>query len=149
MKKIIAVLLCAALFASFFAACKKENNTQTSDIILKPTQKVNTASLKPEADFLGTYANEAYTVEVTKAEDGQLHISIRENAKTADISWEMDGWFSKETCRVNYTDAVKVENGETKYDYGTGRLQFSENGTLIWDNYTEQLSGSTEMQKQK
>ena len=159
MKKIILIGICVLFCASLLSACSSDKG-YTNDIMLKPTEAVDASALLPEESFLGTYKNEDYTAEVTKADDGQLSIIIKSAVvKASGSEWHIEGFFSETTYRVNYTDAVKENlsfdktgketSRETEYDYGSGRIQFDENGKLVWLNGTEKLSGSNELTKEK
>ena len=157
MKKIISIILCCVLCTCVFAACsaQKANN----DIVLKPTEKIDTSNLLPEDNFLGTYKNDDYTAVITKDEDGKFNIVITSKIEKAKgDEWQIKGWFSETTYRVNYKNAVKYNvsydntGKETKraaeYENGLGRIQFDEKGSLKWTNEMEPLSGSDTLSKQ-
>lgn len=69
----------------------------------------------------------------------------------------MSGYFSGGTYRVSYTDAVRVDiryyksgdekSRETVYSGGAGRMQFGDDGSLVWYNPMESLAGSDTFRK--
>ena len=163
MKKIICVVLCAVLSACALAGCSKGGNSQKSKDAdnLFPSESVNYDKLTPIYEFAGTYKNDDYTVVVELESDQILKFTVTTN-KNKDgrvDEWQMTGYFSDQTYRVNYNQAVKYtvdfdENGEEKqrtaeYENGSGRMQFAEGNKLFWEHDTQKLEGNTELTKTK
>ena len=173
MKKMIAALtLCFAVCACLFAACKKEPPapTGTDASTAAPTSGTETetepAPTEEETDgaenesegnvpakaFLGVYRNSGYTVNVEQAPDGELTFTVTaEPDGNVGYEWTITGYYSGDTYRVNYKDAVKEEitysedgaetGRKTVYENGIGRMQFSDDGALLWQNETEASGG--------
>lgn len=190
MKKYIALMLCIALSACMFAACKKEppaptetdtstaaqtdgtttekeagsSETQSTGI---PDETQSTAAPDEEDDdggedetgetvsakaFLGAYRNSDYTVNVEQAPDGELTFTVTGKPDgNVGYEWTITGYYSGDTYRVNYKDAVKEEitygeagaetSRKTVYGNGIGRMQFTEDGALLWEDETEAAVG--------
>ncbi len=156
MKKAISLLICAALCVCIFSGCSKIGDA-SKDVKLKPTEPVNAEDLIPENEFIGTYKNKDYTATVEKNEDGVFTVSIKSAVKdNKNAEWTLSGYFSSETYRINYTDAVKTvitydRNGKeterkNEYENGMGRIQFTSDGDLIWNNSLD--SFKTQLKKQ-
>ena len=190
MKKYIALMLCIALCACMFAACKKEppaptetdtstaaptdgtttekeagsSETQSTEV-LDETQSTaapdeeGTNSTEDETGetvsaktFLGTYRNSDYTVNVEQAPDGELTFTVTGKPDgNVGYAWTITGYYSGDTYRVNYRDAVKEEitysedgaetGRKTVYENGIGRMQFTDDGALLWQDETEAAGG--------
>ena len=102
--------------------------------------------------FLGVYRNSGYTVNVEQAPDGELTFTVTaEPDGNVGYEWTITGYYSGDTYRVNYKDAVKEEitysedgaetGRKTVYENGIGRMQFSDDGALLWQNETEASGG--------
>ena len=115
----------------------------------KENESEGTADVKK---FLGTYINNAYTVNVEQAPDGELTFTVTDKPDdSVGYEWTITGFYNGDTYRVNYSDAVKTkitynENGteagrETVYGNGIGRMQFTDDGALLWENENEAEEG--------
>ena len=150
MKKAITVLLSAVLLVCIFGACAKSDDI-IGDKKLKPTESVNIEDRLEEDEFIGTYANEDYTMTVEQGENGMLKVVVKTPVKDrVSYEWQFGGYFSRETYRINYTQGVKTvisydkdgnETGrETEYDDGVGRVQFSDSKALQWNSSLDDVS---------
>ncbi len=163
MKKVLCVILCAMLTACVFAGCSKEGKSaeQKKFDSLTPSQSVNYDELIPIYEFVGTYTNDDYTVVVEQESDQILSFTVTTNKKDGNTGceWQMMGYFSDQTYRVHYTEAVKYtvsfdKNGEetdrtAENKNGIGKMQFTDSDKLFWENDTERLDGSNEFVKAK
>lgn len=160
MKKILSLLLCMALTACFFAGCSKgdgKSAEQEKFDSLMPSESTNYDELIPIYEFAGTYANDDYTVLAEQESDQILKFTVTTNTNEngKGYEWQMAGYFSDQTYRVHYTEAVKYavtfdKNGaETdrtaEYENGSGTMQFTDNNKLFWENNSERLDGSLEL----
>jgi cytoskeletal protein RodZ len=102
--------------------------------------------------FLGAYRNSDYTVNVEQAPDGELTFTVTGKPDgNVGYEWTITGYYSGDTYRVNYKDAVKEEitygedgaetSRKTVYGNGIGRMQFTEDGALLWEDETEAAGG--------
>lgn len=159
MKKAICILLCVILSGCAFSACSKNNKAQENDSLM-PSDSVNYDELTPSYEFVGTYENENYTAEVTQKSDEIMFVTVKTKTKSGKGSeWQLEGYFSEQTYRVNYTKAREFEiafdkNGkETERketsNVESGRIQFSDSGKLLWDDYTNSSTDSVELTKQQ
>lgn len=164
MKKALCVLLCVALTVCIFAGCSMgdgKSAEQEKFDSLKPTESVNYDDLIPIYEFVGTYTNDDYSV-VVKQESDQILTFIVTTNKNDDgtgYEWQMTGYFSDQTYRVNYTEAVKYavtfdKNGDetdrtAEYEIGSGTMQFTDSDKLFWENDTERLDDSIELARVK
>ena len=161
MKKILAIIFAAALCFTVLCSCSKKDNANNSadrSDRLKPTENINIEELVPDEDFVGDYKNDDYTAHVEKNDGGEMVITIKSAPKDGTgYEWVIQGFFSDETYRVNYTDAVKYmvaysssgneRSRETVYDNGAGRITFTDTEHFIWNNSMEILEGSNEFTK--
>lgn len=119
---------------------------------------MNYEELVPDEDFVGDYKNDGYTAHVEKDENGEMVITVKSVVKEGvGYEWILKGYFSDETYRVNYTDAVKYvisyksdgseKSRETEYSNGAGRITFADTGHFTWTNSIEKLEGSNEFAK--
>ena len=163
MKKALCVILCAMLTACVFAGCSKESKSAEQEKFdsLTPSESVNYDELIPIYEFVGTYTNDDYTVVVEQESDQILSFTVTTNKKDGNTGyeWQMTGYFSDQTYRVNYTEAVKYavtfdKNGDetdrtAEYENGSGTMQFTDSDKLFWENDTERLDGSIELARVK
>ena len=162
MKKLVTILLCAAVCCCVFGACAKnsnKNNIADNTDLLQPTTAVDIEKLQPDEDFTGDYKNDNYTAHIEKNAEDEMVITIKSAPKDGvGYEWVIKGFFSAETYRVHYSDAVKTvitynkKGGEKsrkeEYNYGAGRIQFSDDKHFVWNNSVERLDGSNEFAKQ-
>ena len=165
MKKIgIALLL---VLCCLTVGCSKKENTQIGNgDIVGNVEKLVPADAEPskealsENELTGAFANDLYAVTVETENDEMVFTVVtKEITEHTGYEWVIRGYFSEENSRVNYTDAVKTKitfdkNGsekqrQTEYDYGSGRMQFTDPDHLVWNNNTEFLAGSRELTRQK
>lgn len=157
MKKITIILLAATLCLALFSGCsaKSENKSAYEEDKLAPTEAVDPETLLPSEDFLGTYQNEEYTLTAVINENDEMVITITSAIhEGVGYEWVCQGYFSDENYRVNYTDGLKYkiaydnagteQSRETVYDYGAGRIQFSDTDHLLWKNNVEDIEENTE-----
>ncbi len=164
MKKALCVLLCVALTVCIFAGCSKgdgKSAEQEKFDSLKPSESVNYDDLIPIYEFVGTYTNDDYSVVVEQESDQILTFIVTTNTNDdgTGYEWQMTGYFSDQTYRVNYTEAVKYavtfdKNGDetdrtAEYEIGSGTMQFTDSDKLFWENDTERLDGSIELARVK
>ena len=149
MKKVLVILLSAALIMCMFSACVEEDGI-VGDRRLKPTESVNEEDLIPENDFVGVYVSDGYTMTVEKRNGEEMLVTVTSPVKNnVSYEWKISGFFSEQTARINYTDAVKTainydKNGKEtsrsdEYTYGTGRIQFSDTKNLTWNNTLDRI----------
>jgi predicted small secreted protein len=163
MKRIIIALL---VLCCLLCACKKTGGadvTNGGDVIgeiekLVPKTDESKEALT-ESELTGVFTNETYTVNVD-SDNGEMVFTVSAKGKEENTGyeWVIKGFFSSDNNRVNYTDAVKYvisydKNGnersrEKEYDYGSGRMQFTDKDHLTWNNITE-LSGGSDLVRQK
>lgn len=162
MKRAISVILCLTLVGCIFAGCKANTEYKGKEKLDKdmPSESVNYDELTPIYDFEGTYKNDDYTAEVETVSDQILKVIITSNVENSKgYVWEITDYFSDQTYRINYTDSIKYavtydKNGgeaarETEYENGSGRIQFTEKGKLLWDDSLEKHDEAIEMKKAK
>ena len=162
MKKALCVLLCVALTVCIFAGCSKgdgKSAEQEKYDNLTPNESANYDDLIPIYEFVGTYKNDDYTVAVEQESDQILKFTVttNKNEKGSGYEWQITGYFSDQTYRVNYSEGVKYtvtfdKNGKetgraAEYENGSGRMQFTDSNKLFWENDTERLDGNTELKK--
>ncbi len=152
MKKVLILSFISVLIICVISGCSK-NKDIVGDPELKPTEPIKAEDLIPADNFLGTYKNDTYTMEVKKGEDGQFNVFINSAIENrTSYEWEINAFFSNDTYRLNYTDAVKTvvtydkNNKElkrtTEYDNGVGRLQFFDDTSLRWENEIDNISNN-------
>ena len=118
-----------------------------------PEASVPPEELRPDNDFAGLFANDAYTALIRKNENGEMQVTIASaTADPALSEWTMSGFFSDESYRIRYADAVKslitfdaggTETGrETVYENGSGTIRFSDPNHFLWDNDTEPIENN-------
>lgn len=157
MKRAIVIILAVALCVCVLCSCNKKNPDGSDN--LKPTEPINIEELVPDEDFVGDYKNDDYTAHVEKSDGGEMVVTIKSAPKDGvGYEWVIQGFFSDETYRVNYTDAVKYtvsynSNGkeksrETEYENGAGRITFADTEHFTWNNSMENIEGSNEFIKQ-
>ena len=159
MKKLITVLLCVAVCGCIFGGCAKKNNAAGNTDLLQPTTAIDIEKLQPDEDFVGDYKNDDYTAHIEKNENDEMVITITSVPKDGiGYEWVITGYFANETYRVNYSDAVKSvitfnkkgaeKSRKEEYNYGAGRIQFSDDSHFEWHNSVERLEGSNQFAKQ-
>lgn len=107
----------------------------------------------PVMNFVGTYAHDRAAIFVEAGEGHQAKFTVRwGNSAAETVEWNMSGEFDEETMTVEYTDCVKknlvfgtdgkVQSEETVYENGTGRIIFSEEGSLhlSWEDDQEKAA---------
>lgn len=159
MRKIIISAVIVILIAIILAGCsEKVGRVDPKEEKLHASQPVAPEDLLSENDFVGIYKNGDYTIEVKQGGDELFYFTVTSAAKDGQSSeWKMNGYFSSETYRVNYTGAVKTviyynksgteKSRETAYTDGAGRMQFGDDGSLVWNNSMETLEGSNTLKK--
>ena len=163
MKKTIGIFLVICLCFSFFAGCASQNSKKENELgveKLHPTSKVDIEKLLPYNDFLGTYSNDDYSLTAEMNDEDEMVFTVK--SKIVDLKsyeWSFKGYFSDENYRVTYSGGTKTEvtydkNNKEKsrkavYDYGSGRIQFSDTEHLTWKNNAELLEGSNEFSREK
>ena len=160
MRKIIAAALCTALGLLAFAGCKQ---AEEEKIVDKESERQvlviesNFASQPDEKSIAGTYKNEDYTMTAQRADDGLFSFTIKsEIADGKSYEWKMTGFPGK--GHFSYSDAEKSvitydRNGteksrETEYTAGSGRIEFADDGSMIWEDFMETTKGSRSFSKQ-
>lgn len=163
MKRITLAL--ALILFCFFCACS--NNSEEAKIVngdkamgsinrLVPSEGGTSKETLPSSAFTGTFAND-YCTATVEIDGDEMVFRIATNEKTDNTyrEWLMKGYFSEETGRVNYSNAVKYlitcnKRGDeiqrqVEYDYGSGRMQFDGPDRLVWTNNTELPEGGSEL----
>ena len=149
MKRALILLLSVMLCACFLASCSK-GDVGIGDIELKPTKAVNAEDLISAEKFIGSFSNKEYKMTVQNAEKGLVHVTIKSKIKkNVSYEWEIEAFFSEQTYRINYTDAIKTvvkydkngneTNREEMYNNGVGRIQFSDSDNLTWQNSVDNI----------
>ena len=114
------------------------------------SQNIPEDSQNPVMNFVGTYAHDRCSILVEAGEGNHAKFNVRwGNSAAETVEWNMSGDFDEETMTVEYTDCVKknlvfgtdgkVQSEETVYENGTGRIIFSEEGSLhlSWEDDQE------------
>ena len=159
MKKLLSLLICATLIVCVLAGCAKSNErTQDELDALRPSESVNYEELMPIDEFPGTFQNDEYTVVAEQVSDQIMKFTVT-SAITDDkgYEWQMSGYFSEQTYRINYTDSAKYavtydENGQeisrtAEYENGSGRMQFDGKDKLLWNENYENRDGKIELER--
>ena len=124
-----------------------------------PSEKVEYDELTPSYEFVGIYENENYTAEVAQKSDEIMFVTVKTKAQRGKGSeWQIEGYFSEQTYRVNYTKAKEFEiifdkNGKESdrrevSAVESGKLQFTDGGKLLWEDYTNS-GNAVELTKQQ
>ena len=158
-KKLLCVLLCVVISACVFTSCTTSGSkAQKKYDSLVPSESVNYDELIPIYEFAGIYANDAYTIVAEQESDQIMTFTVTTNDNDGKgYEWQMMGYFSDQTYRVNYTESVKYsvtfdKNGkeigrEKEYENGSGRMQFTEKNELFWEDNNEVLDGNNELKR--
>lgn len=111
----------------------------------------NDDAQNPVMNFVGPYACDRATMEVSALDEDLADITVRwANSAFSHAEWTMSGVFDADTMTVDYSDGQKSvievdENGDTvkadvEYSNGTGTITFNEDGTITWSDNEENIA---------
>ena len=116
--------------------------TTSEDPLPPPDENVDPETLEPAEDFTGTFENDDYTAYIQRTDDDKMTVKIV-SSETGGKSyeWTMSGYFSHETSRIRYNDAVKKSGSSTNDSYsdGSGTIQFTDADNFVWYNNFEPI----------
>lgn len=155
MKKTISAAFCAGLCLLAFAGC---SGTVEEKIVERETAvQVSSTVQTDEKSIAGAYGNEYYSMTVTQDDDGLFTFEISSVLKDNTFyEWKMTGFVGD--GHINYSDAEKQiitcdKNGKEKsreieYSMGGGRMEFEDDGIIVWKDSMESIPGSNRFAKQ-
>ena len=155
MKKTISAAFCAGLCLLVFAGCSQAGEKK---IVEKETAgHVSSAFQTDENSIAGTYGNEDYSMIVTQDDEALFTFEISSVPKDNTFNeWKMTCFMGN--GHINYSDAEKQiitcdKNGkeksrENEYSMGGGRMEFEDDGTIVWKDSMESTPGSNRFTKQ-
>ena len=154
-RKILCLLLAAAIGTTVLASCGKEAAAPTQP---ETSALVEEDGQNPVMNFIGSYRSDRCTLLLEA--DGLTGAKVtarqvNDNAMATDAAvWELTGSFDETSMRISYTNAVKklvsyTQTGEISgesvaYRNGSGYIRLNDDGTLTWhDNNDPQLDSRT------
>ncbi len=160
MRRVIATTLCTALCLLACAGCSQAEDEKLVDKESEKLVAVTESDFAVQVDeksITGTYGNEDYTMTVQRSDDGLFSFTVKsEITDGQSFEWKMTGYLGK--GHINYSDAEKSavtydKNGteksrDTKYTSGGGRIEFTDDGSIIWEDFMETTKGSRSFSKQ-
>ena len=160
MRRVIEAALCAALCLLACAGCSQAEEEKLVDKESEKLVAVTESDFAVQVDeksITGTYGNEDYTMTVQRSDDGLFSFTVKsEITDGQSFEWKMTGFLGK--GHINYNDAEKSvithdKNGaeksrETEYTSGGGRMEFTDDRSIIWEDFMETTKGSRSFSKQ-
>ena len=156
----IVIILCCLT-----VACSNNETTKVNiddaageNMKLTPSNTIASKETLEESAYTGSFENDFYIATVDTDNDEMTFTIVTKNRTDGTgYEWVMKGFFSEENTRVNYTDGVKSvitydssgneKKRQIEYDYGSGRMQFTDSDHLVWNNSTEFLEGDKNLSR--